>query len=518
MGFTTLPLQTIEFLQNGKLPIRIDQESACGIPKSDYCQPVELTDRTVFQVNLTEATGIELIINGDMSTACGVDWACGTGWSIAANIAIFAGGGGAGTFQQFPVIRANTLYKVIYTLSNVSSTSLSTIQIGSDFIPLASVAGIETVFIKTGAVANDVVSINGGNGDGFEIDDVSVVEFCTVAFQVINTDNGDIEYEESDGTSVTYHPTLPKAKVDFDWDKVSLGGDSQKKLEICLIGGTILNPESEFQADTTWILSGISSLWTIAGGQASINAVGPGTPPDDRTMTQTNTLLKGNKYTLEVEFASLGGGNLTVDWDGNNIALNITTSGRFPLDDLTLDTVDKTALLEVIGSNLTADFVLESVRITRDVCSECFCLAEKHDCTLLLTWDNTNSANIKANAFQFDYTVLNMEHRLRIAANLNQPEIKDIKRIQRDDSKGTDILFRSRLRIIEKLVTINTHPTPGYIPLAVFAGTGHHNFNIDGTQYSSAQTELNPDWVQESPVATWFIMVFQTSQDFNSLC
>lgn len=123
----------VKFLAEDETPFDEIQSSECNCVGREFCQIVHSTDTTPFQLQLSEATGAELITNGSFSSDTG--WTKGDAkWTISSGTANHAAGGGAGEThvlsQTVVGLLPSTYYKIVFTISNYSNSQTLSVGFG----------------------------------------------------------------------------------------------------------------------------------------------------------------------------------------------------------------------------------------------------------------------------------------------------------------------------------------------------------------------------------------------------
>jgi hypothetical protein len=142
--------------------------------------------------------------------------------------------------------------------------------------------------------------------------------------------------------------------------------------------------------------------------------------------------------------------------------------------------------------------------------SECFYVKLEHECTILLTWTNEDSA------FGLEYDSLEFTQSLRVLAKLWQPKYTSELKETFVDSKGKRKLLYTRV-VKDELLTINE--IPEYLHDALAIGINHDSFKIEGVEYVFEETDISPQWRNSSNLAPVLLRVIKKSQNLiNSNC
>lgn len=511
MTFQTKELSPVHFLPNGELSIRNPRNCA---NTNDYCQPAKRDSNAVFQVDLSEFSGIELATDGTFDTACGVTWTCGGDWNIAAGLATVLSAAGANVLDEEIVATTDVYYMVVFDLLTVASGSIA-ITINGGNPVLHSVGGLGKIAIVKAGNSNTRLAFTATLVSDFSIDNVSVMELSNISFEVRNITTDTVVFTETDGTSVTYHPTFPTAKVDFPWSNIPDDG----KYEICLFGGNELLTNPDFVDASGWTISGFSK-WSLGGGFAAYDSGGFPSSVADREMIQEITVPKGVCFQFKVIMAGLMSGSLAVQFDGSTLTGSpITADGTtfFSIDNRE-GKFDVTGDLRFLGSDgPVGEFKLDFAGVSTKICSECFCVAEDFEWAFEFEWDNQNGFNNR-NAYGFDYETLNMVHFMLIQGRLGGGNPTSLINSVTLQSEGTVRRNKERIRISQTFFTEGTKPVPEYITNAFFAAFKHNRALINGVAYVSLAEQLQPLLGNDDLVANFQSPVFKQGQNFTLNC
>jgi hypothetical protein len=142
--------------------------------------------------------------------------------------------------------------------------------------------------------------------------------------------------------------------------------------------------------------------------------------------------------------------------------------------------------------------------------SECFYVKLEHECTILVTWTNNESA------FGFDYSGLDFTQSLRVPAKLWQPKYNsDIKEIY-VDSKGNRQILYARV-VKDQLLSVKE--LPEYLHDALSIGINHDIVKLDGVEYVFEEDEYSPTWRNSSNLAPVLLRAIKKNQNLiNSNC
>jgi len=490
----------------------------CNCVTQKFCQLLERQDQTQFQVDLSEATGIELINDGTFSAACGTNWTCGTDWSIAANVASKAAGSISAIEQTVQVVVDN-IYKVVFTVANI--TAAFTINLGGQIVILVTpVTGNRTytVFYLASTVLENTFKISSTfAGDTADFSDISVQLISTVGLQIKDPE-GVIVYEESDGTSITYSEEVAKAQIELDWSTITPIDDCYT---ICLfdIAAANLVSNGDFSnAGTGWIVTG-SSKWSFASNTAVGDATGGASPLVDRRLSQALTLTGGRIYTLQFDVLNFVGGTVTAST--NTVTLTSRAANGTFSEDIDLTAVGNQSTIRFTLSDNAGELDIDNVIIFETAASilantspvlfsECLNIMDEHICTLLLTCTNNS------NAFGLDFINFTLVQSFRHV-------IKDAKPVWRSPDRSTfrnstaeyPLLFGQAIEVRQ----LELASAPEYIHQFWVICWQHRTVTIDGVPFATEEDDYEPDWIQASLLAQSTFEVIEQSQDVdNSNC
>lgn len=486
----------------------------CNCITRPFCQLLERDDQTAFEVGVSAVDNVELVTAGDFSTACGVDWTCGANWSIAAGQATKSAGG-ANPIDQPVQIMATRYYRITFNLVAKNDDTL-TLSLGGNTVQTYAAGvttGTKTEYILLNTITDLKISFSMLSAGTAVIDDVTLVEFSSLGYQLVDCDDLRIAYQQFDNTGVVYATTTVRALV--DWDNAVDDGC----YKICIHdsqGEFVVN--GQFFEDAFWTLA---AEWSIAGGVLS---VANGTAaPSIASQTLLHPLLSQCCYTITLDVSNHVAGDVLVELGGINYG-TVSADGSFSfLIDLTGQ--PDAALLELIGKGEavsdTMDIDNVSIALSGDttgettiqccpgVCSECFKLADEWDCTFLLSWTNSD------NAFGFNYNPLVFTQFLRLEGKFRNPVWDIDKQTHLSSSGAQDMLYA---RVLEKKDFI-VREIPDYLHAALAIGLSHDTFKVDGFENINNEDTYEPDHRKSSLLSPVTVELEATPQDLvNSNC
>lgn len=508
-----------------------DLNANCNCIGQDFCQLSEPDDTPQFQVNLTEIDGVELLPSGTFAAACGVDWICNAGWTIAANTASLAAGG-IGVLQISVAneidLKQDRQYKVVFTVTNYVGGGSGTFRFQGfapkDIVFTGNVAALTTYIDMDNIPSGGFHFFGSGGGTAFDITNVSIKEMSSIAIQYKDL-NGNIVFANATNSDITYDYTVGKAQVLINWNRVS---DVNNCYQICIIDkaapdvNLLINGDFSVPAGAGWQFTG---SWSFPAGVAD-HSLGVGAVPSILEQAVQLNISGNEKYTvtfdvvlyssgiIDVFVATIGGdmfigtasavGSFSFDFDfiqGFNIVFStIENVGAFQIDNIVLKKQDafKPPVFE----------------------TECFKLEDSTACncsSTLMTWTNDE------NAFGFDYENFTFVQKMRFCAKLYQPHYtKDDKDTYRDSAGNRKLLYSSTTKIERLKIT----PLPEYMHDALSIGIEHDTVKIgttlspdDTVDYVNDEDNYEPDWNNQSLLAPITLEMIRDDQNLvNSNC
>lgn len=511
MALTYIDNSPVRFIE---APYIANNDRDCFPDKFDFCQLMERADLTDYQVDLGSNTG-ELVTAGDFSTACGVDWTCGAGWAIAAGKATKAAGG-VTDLEQPVCIMEGRRYRFSMTIDSIVG-SLQ-VFLGGVGINTYTTTGTKVDFvlipaapIDTKLVIKDILGTTVA-----QIDDVSLIEYCEIGYEIETSDGVSIFTDIAAGTP-DYFET--KAQIRVDWTQAPIDG--------CYV---ICNHQADeyremvcngpFFEDALWIKG---TGWTIAGGVARFTPIAGGGSLEQNLL---HPLLAGRCYTITGTVSGFVGGFIRVIIDDVGpappiILGTLSANGAFNFNiDLTGSAFDYTVLqftpIDPIAADMSIDdisILMQTICYEEDACSECYNLTDDYDdiniCTSLVTWTNDD------NAFGFEYVGLTFVQRIRLASYLSKPRYEE-EMDDFTDNAGTGTILRGQSF---KVSEFDIDVVPEYIHDAMRISKLHDTFTIDTLSYKPIAGDYEPNWQGRVLVATSIIEVrFKTEDLVNENC
>jgi hypothetical protein len=251
---TTKTNGPVKFLEDGETPFDEITPSDCNCKGSDFCQIVHSGDNTPFQLEVSEATGLDLVANGAFTTD--VSWTKGTGWTITGGKAVYAGGGGE-ISQTISTLKAATYYKLVFTVSEYSNSETLLVSLSGDVVKSLNTNGTYTVYWFTdGNLTNQVIKFSPHTSTTLKIDDVSVYEMSTIVYGIKDLDDVVVKTVYN-GSGVTYYQNI--VSIEVDWSDVADG---------CYRLFLIDNSDNLFEDADEGSFEDVAANWDITEGAA----------------------------------------------------------------------------------------------------------------------------------------------------------------------------------------------------------------------------------------------------------
>jgi len=470
-----------------------DNPCACG---GAYCQPWQQDDVFHLQGTVTEATGRNILFNGDFSASDG--WTLDTGFSISGGklVATNIGNTAFATQSTKLGLVAGSIYRIeaVVTVTNAAGVAPGTgwfIKINGDKLPPENGTGTnksQTVvwYYQTNSPSNDTISIGSSdNTIDFEISDITVTEMSMPAFAFINSAGTAVEtfenpdfltyYSADDYTGVS-NSVLWNAIFDFSTLGIDSGCYQLKIYDYTLVLNRIRN--GAFATDLNWWTAGIH--WEWASNHAYYNE----TDASKGELSQCVQLVGGLSYTVQFSYGAMspseyGYCKYTINGgaDVTGTTFNFAGTKSFTVD-LNGYSGNVTVCIKFGTIGAGYDMFIDSVNITANkddnrLISNCIDLRSEHACTLLLKAYNND------NAFNFNYTDTGYILFARLKAKMvvsGYPEEREEYRFSNNTRK---VLYAS----VEKEYQVNMTDHPEHIHDAVSIMRNHDVFQIDGIDY-----------------------------------
>lgn len=508
-----------------------DLNKNCNCIGQDFCQLSEPDDTPQFQLDLTEADGVELVTDGTFVAACGVNWTCGAGWTIMANQAVLAAGGAG----NLTVVVANEInlrqdgqYKVVFTVTNYVGGGSGTLQFngfaGKLITFTGDVTALTTYVDMDNLPTGSFFFTGSGGATGFRIRDFSIKEMSSIATQYKDL-NGNIIFADDTNNGITYDYTVGKAQVLIDWNLVSKVNDCYN---LCIIDKTaatinlIVNGDFSVPAGSGWLFVGD---WTFPAGVAQH---APGAGSFASTLQQSGILAinEAFEYTLTFNVSTYAAGIITVDVRTTGGDITIGTAAAAGIFSFNFSFLNGSNIIFSTPNDI-GDFQIDDIVLAvQDKYkapvfeTECFKLEDASSCTcatILMTWTNDE------NAFGFDYENFTFVQKMRFCAKLYQPHYtKDDKDTYRDSAGNRTLLYSSTTKIERLKIT----PLPEYMHDALSIGIEHDTVRIgttlspdDTVEYVNDEDDYEPRWENQSLLAPITLEMIKDDQNLvNSNC
>jgi hypothetical protein len=189
------------------------------------------------------------------------------------------------------------------------------------------------------------------------------------------------------------------------------------------------------------------------------------------------------------------------DTDGNEVFLLPDLTGVTVSGDIIQYEIDWSDIDDGCYQIHITDGVIEYV-------SDCLSVKLTHDCSILLSWTNDESA------YGFDYSNLGFTPKLRVEAKKWHPNYPKEKNVFKDNAGNRTILKSETSK--EEILTISEMPE--YLHDALAIGLEHDSFMIDGVEYTNEETEYTPKWRKSSQLAPSEVVVIKDQFLRNNSC
>lgn len=480
----------------------------CNCITRPFCQLVERDDPTAFETDLTFIDNVEMVTAPLFGTGCGVDWTCGANWSIAAAQGVKTAGAANDLEQPVPIM-ATRYYRLQFTIDSISGGTL-TVTLGGNTVNTYTTTGTKTAFILLDTISDIRLIFSGDAGLAVAIEVISLIEFSSLNYQIVDCDDRLIAYQQTDSTNQSYSTDTVRTLIDWT---IALDGC----FKICLHdsqGEMVLN--GDFFEDEFWTLD---AGWSILNGVLTISS--GATPTASQTFRYP--LLSGCCYDLTFDVLNHVTGDVIVDLDGDTLG-EVGADGSFNFHiDLTGQTDGLVLGFTGKGEAVSDEMDIDNVSIVMSgddsgesplqccegICSECFKVADEWDCTFLLSWTNDDSA------FGFDYTNISFTQFLRVEGKFNQPSWSKDKQTHLSSNGSQDMLYS---RVLETKL-LRLREIPDYIHAALAIGLEHDSFFVDGVANINNEDNYEPNHRNSSLLSPIELEMEESLQDLvNSSC
>lgn len=494
----------ISIKANQAIGFNVNNACRCG---GDYCQPIQTTDLTMLQGNVTAGSSVNLVSDGDFDAS--TNWSLDAGWSIsggklhATNIA-----GGSTADSVLPLgLTQNKLYLVqaSFDVTSVgSATSGQGFQLSINGQALALPSGVSgynadltaTWLFKAGAITTDIVSFSTNETTiDFDVLYIRIYELSEVGLGIYNnsgiledahttfTGNNSLKYYFN-GSLFTSGSAIYVGDYSYlanlvlfellisDWASLTdyVGCATIRLYDTLLLTQRVRN--GTFTGNTNYWTLGAN--WAYSGSNSVSYTTG------FTFLEQTIYLEGGISYTLNFTITNLG------ILDNMALYINDVFVSAFQANGVKTYTIDLSAYegltaikLGFTGSALgDTNYTIDTVSVVAadkdDLnVSNCINLRTTHTCTLLFYAVNLD------NAFGFDYVSGSLRHYLRLEAKIELVGFPEEVEEYRFSDNSRQLLFAMSERLWEVRIT----DAPDYIHECLRIMRLHDTFQIDGGSY-----------------------------------
>lgn len=161
-----------------------------------------------------------------------------------------------------------------------------------------------------------------------------------------------------------------------------------------------------------------------------------------------------------------------------NLALESLSSGNFDIDNISLAVDLEDGCYRICVDTWNGSSFVEQT------CSECYCLADDHPCTILFTFTN----NEDLGPFQYDYSFTQQQ---RLSAELINPNYP----LEVENNKDRLGVITTILGLQEKIPILHIDDAPQYVHDWASVMFIHDTWNIDAVKYViEAGEDYDPLW------------------------
>lgn len=510
--------------------LSIKQKQALGfldarncICNSPYCQPYLTTDSFMLQGNVDEATGTNLILDGDFSAS--TNWNLAAGWTISGGKLHGVNVTPGNTAESIASIglQAGKLYLVQISVTVISQGSATAGQgwypvINSDFLQMPDLIPLGQGYNQSltaswiyspSVVGTDIVYFDTDeNTIDFDVDYVRVYELSEVGLAVVvdgtvtdtvTSFSGDNslkyyfngELFMSNGaliggvTNILYETETPTVLWELfinTWESITseTGCLYVRFFDAVFLENRIRNGTFSGSLDYWDASFGVDGGWQLGVSDnacyASAGAIAP--------ISQELELMGGVVYLFDLDVSAGVGEGIVVTYtiDGG-APVTATLSGGNYLVDLTESVGLVTVEIFVNVATATDTLCIDNVTLVAQepdelLVTNCINLQTEHPCTMLFYAVNLD------NAFGLDYVTGALRHYLRVYGKikyLGYPEEVDVFKFS---DNSNELMFASSEKEFEVIIG----DAPEQIHDCISILRLHDIFQIDGTEYVRSGT------------------------------
>lgn len=427
---------------------------------------------------------------------------------MAMNVNVMEKGtGGVGYFRQ-EVLTHGQFYQVSIDITSFESYALGSqisLKIGGNTVMIiddvqSDATGTKTFYGVADGTDSLAVEIYADANLSATFANFKIYQSSNIVFFILNCEDDEIVYA-SEFSDIIQTGTN-QLKLSVDWANVGdgytcnngcyyIGGVADVGIPINLMLERFNN--NNFDSATDWVLG---AGWSITSGSAVV--VAGGAPRVLEQNNLANNFSSGLSYTIMFQLSAYTSGNATLElFNGTTLIyssgfFSAQPSGLFTINTgILTDNCDVMKFTSTANANYAITYITAYIDIDfSDVGlrTDCFKVAESHECTVKLSGTNLD------NAFGINFASNFYNPFVRVQGQLRTPTYEDDSEVE-EDSLGVNrmIYFNSN-----KIYTLHLYQLPEYLHDFIRLLKGYDTFLIDGEQYFPTDKGYKPDWVVES--------------------
>jgi len=538
-NFTTiLILATMAISCKKEQPINFPDSFDC-ICTDDYCVPVQFSDSTELQVDLTLLNGTDLISNGAFPYA--TDWSVTGGFTISGGVATC--GAAAGTlFQTLTSPLEVGYYEMTLYVTNSLVTTLA-ISVGGQ--PVSSIlmltlipSKLVKIYFYLDTITNNDVLISKTGIGSCTVDLITLKRVSEVAFDIKDCNTAEVFYSETDNSSVTYFETgnitltglgLGATESDegygiinFNWDGYGLDSGCYC---ICLKDGALIGynyvENGTFASSAEWTIDNAGFLgWVISAGKATHT---PGSGVDTISQLLSLALNPLNTYTISFDTVSAGAWDITVgrsstDYAGENLlsgtgntSQSVIISGAILTQDV-ISLYFKMNAVKLITTSIDNISIVQNENLC-EITSSCVAIKETWStlatasemCNILIEATNVN----KAFGFSAGYSFKG-----RVFGQIKNSRSSDIENVEYKDLAGSvELLYNDNEKISELNIFQMPERAHNWVALALRSQTVNLTIGTTTKTFIKQGGDYLPNWRKTSQLAPVIVEIKESAQN-----